>query len=290
MSSLVSYQRKPEWLKKKLPSSPCFGRTKSFLENKHLNTVCEEARCPNRWECFSKGTATFLIMGPYCTRDCRFCSVKHKRPEPLRDDELYGILEFIQKMSLNYVVITSVTRDDLQDGGASHFAKAIRLIKQNCPNVGVEVLVPDFLGKVSSLKRVLEENPDVFNHNIETVKSLYKKVRPGADYKRSIGLLKKSKELCPNIPTKSGIMVGLGETKKELIDTFYDLRYAEVDILTIGQYLRPTKKHIPVSRYYHPDEFVELEKIGKKMGFKQVISGVFVRSSYNAYDAFINLK
>ena len=193
-------------------------------------------------------------------------------------------------MSLNYVVITSVTRDDLQDGGASHFAKAIRLIKQNCPNVGVEVLVPDFLGKVSSLKRVLEENPDVFNHNIETVKSLYKKVRPGADYNRSIGLLKKSKELYPNIPTKSGIMVGLGETKKELIDTFYDLRYAGVDILTIGQYLRPTKKHIPVSRYYHPDEFVELEEIGKKMGFKQVISGVFVRSSYNAYDAFINLK
>ncbi|GAB6888464.1 hypothetical protein JCM13304A_19630 [Desulfothermus okinawensis JCM 13304] len=216
--------------------------------------------------------------------------MEHKKPVPLREDEPYGILEFIEKMSLKYVVITSVTRDDLEDGGASHFAKIIKLIKQNCPGVGVEVLVPDFLGNISSLKTVLEAKPDVFNHNVETVKRLYNKVRPGADYGRSIGLLKNAKDIAPDIPTKSGIMVGLGETIEELVETFFDLKNSGVDILTIGQYLRPTKRQVEVSKYYHPQEFIELERTGKKIGFKEVVSGVFVRSSYRAHETFINIK
>ncbi len=281
-------KRKPEWLKKRLPSSSSFGMTKKLLEMHKLNTVCEEARCPNRWECFSKRTATFLIMGPYCTRNCAFCSVGHKKPNPLRKEEISGILDFIKEMHLKYVVITSVTRDDLKDGGASHFVQIVKEIKKQHKGVKVEVLIPDFMGVLSSLEKVIDSGPHVLNHNIETVPRLYPSIRPKAEYTRSLGILRKSKELGCKI-VKSGLMVGLGETKEEIIRTLYDIKETGCDIITIGQYLQPTKKQVEVKKYYHPDEFLELHHIAKDIGFKEAISGVFVRSSYRAYDTFINI-
>lgn len=290
MQSTTQKTRKPSWLKKRLPTTPCFGRTKNFLDNRNLYTVCEEARCPNRWECFSKQTATFLIMGPYCTRNCKFCSVEKGSPIPLRNEEIEGIVEFVKKMGLNYVVVTSVTRDDLPDGGASHFATLVKRLKNKIPGIRVELLIPDFRGNLSALELVLKSNPDVLNHNIETVERLYEIIRPGADYQRSLNILKTSKELNPNIPTKSGIMVGLGETMDELVKTLNDLKNACVDIVTIGQYLRPTKHQIEVKKYYTPEEFEKLKEIGEKIGIKCVLSGVFVRSSYMANEVFNHIK
>lgn len=284
---VISYKkRKPSWLKKRLPNTPCFGETKSFLDNRKLYTVCEEARCPNRWECFSKKTATFLIMGPYCTRNCKFCSVKNSSPTPLRDNEIEGIVEFSKKMNLLYVVVTSVTRDDLPDGGASQFSKLVKRLKQEIPEIKVELLIPDFNGNISALEVVVRSNPDVLNHNIETVKRLYTHIRPDASYERSLTILQKTKELNPNIPTKSGIMVGLGETLNELVETLKDLKKAHVDIVTIGQYLRPTKNHVEVKKYYTPEEFQKLKEIGEEIGIKCVLSGPFVRSSYMANETF----
>ncbi len=281
--------RRPDWLKKKLPTTLSFGMTKNLLDKNGLNTVCEEARCPNRWECFSNKTATFLIMGPYCTRNCKFCSVEHRPPLPLNDNEIHGILEFTKKMSLKYVVVTSVTRDDLKDGGASFFAKLINFFKKRDPEVKIEVLIPDFKGDLPSLKMVVSASPNVLNHNIETVPRLYKHVRPRADYKRSLNLLKKAKEMDPSLVTKSGIMVGLGESWDEIIETLTHIRETGCDIITIGQYLQPTKRHMPVARYYHPEEFVQLGKIAKDIGFRGVVSGVFVRSSYRAYEKYMEI-
>jgi lipoic acid synthetase len=256
------------------------------LNEAELHTVCEEARCPNLGECFSKGTATILILGRICTRNCGFCAVENGIPAPLDESEPEKVAQAVKKMDLQYVVVTSVTRDDLPDGGASHFVKTIRAIRELNPEVKVEVLVPDFKGDLSSLIMVLKQYPDVLNHNIETIPRLYHEVRPQADYKRSLDLLKKSKESFPQILTKSGFMLGLGENEREALDLLRDLREVECDFLTIGQYLQPRSDRLPVVRYIPPEEFEEYKKIGKEMGFRSVASGPFVRSSFHASQMF----
>ncbi len=281
--------RKPSWLKKKLPSSYSFGFTKLFLDKHRLFTVCEEAKCPNRWECFSKKTATFLIMGPYCTRNCKFCSVKHAFPLPIRKEEIENIVKFVEKMNLKYVVITSVTRDDLEDGGAFHFTQLVKKLKENF-SVIIELLIPDFNGNLRALEEVVKSNPQVIGHNIETVERLYPKVRNRADYKRSLNVLREIKKMNSEILTKSGIMVGLGEKEEEIIKTLWEIKETGCDIITIGQYLQPTKNQLPVERYYHPEEFEKLSEIAKSIGFSKVISGPFVRSSYKAYETYLQLK
>jgi lipoic acid synthetase len=279
---------KPPWLKKRLPPYQDLFKIKSILDEGNLHTVCEEARCPNLGECFSKGTATLLILGRICTRDCGFCAVEHGTPVPPDEAESQKIAQAVKKMGLQYVVITSVTRDDLPDGGASQFAEMIRAIRTLGQKIKIEVLIPDFKGNLSSLKMVLRESPDVLNHNIETIPRLYPGVRPQANYRRSLDLLKKSKGLYPHRFTKSGFMLGLGETEQEVLELLRDLRGVECDFLTIGQYLQPKPDRLPVVQYIPPEEFEEYKKIGERMGFKAVASAPFVRSSFHASQMFEN--
>jgi len=259
---------------------------KGLLDGLNLHTICEAAHCPNIGKCFSNGTATFLILGDVCTRNCTFCAVKKGYPTPVDANETQHILEAVTKLGLNYVVITSVTRDDLPDGGASQFARTIKTLHENHQGVMVEVLVPDFYGSVEAIKTVVEAHPEVLNHNIETVPHLYPKVRPQADYSRSLELLSSVKDLDPTIVTKSGLMLGLGETKTEVIEVMSDLREANCDLLTIGQYLRPSPKHHPVVRFVSPEEFTEYRDIGKGMGFTEVASAPLARSSFKAAELY----
>ena len=275
--------RKPEWMRIRLSSSPKVQEIKSILRKNALATVCEEAACPNLNECFSGGTATFMIMGDICTRRCPFCDVGHGKPGPLDPEEPAHLADAIAEMGLKYVVVTSVDRDDLRDGGAQHFADCIREARARSPRLQVEVLVPDFRGRMEPALDILTAMPpDVFNHNLETISRLYRQARPGANYEWSLKLLKEYKARNSHIPTKSGLMVGLGETKEELLQTLDDLREHNVEMLTIGQYLQPSKDHLPVARFVHPDEFREYEEYADKIGFKQVASGPLVRSSYHA--------
>ena len=282
---------KPPWLKKQIPPIQDILRVQSILERATLHTVCEEARCPNLGECFSKGTATFLILGRICSRNCGFCAVEHGTP-PLPDRrEPENVARAIKEMGLQYIVITSVTRDDLPDGGASHYAEVIRAVRAMVKRTKVEVLIPDFLGDLTALDRVLKESPDVLNHNVETVPRLYPVVRPEANYPRSLHLLKRSKEHSPQILTKSGFMLGLGEDRSEVLNLMKDLREVQCEFLTIGQYLQPRSDRLPVLRYIPPEEFEEWRRIGEGMGFKAVASGPFVRSSFHASQMFEgNLK
>jgi lipoic acid synthetase len=277
--------RKPSWIRVKLPSGNAVESLKSRLRARELVTVCEEASCPNIHECFHKGTATFMILGEVCTRRCSFCDVAHGRPLPPDENEPAQLARTVKDMGLRYIVITSVDRDDLRDGGAGHFAESIRCTREAVPGIRIEILVPDFRGR-SKIDRALEilteTPPDVFNHNIETVEPLYRDVRPGADYRWSLQLLERFKERNPGIPTKSGIMLGLGETREQVEEALRDLRAHDVDMITIGQYLQPTVHHHPVLRYWEPREFDELAAYGYELGFTHMASGPLVRSSYHA--------
>ena len=275
--------RKPDWIRIRLPNSPEIARIKQVLRDNNLHTVCEEASCPNLPECFSKGTATFMIMGDICTRRCPFCDVGHGRPNPLDADEPKKLAKTIADMKLKYVVITSVDRDDLRDGGAQHFVDCIRETRALSPNIQIEVLVPDFRGRMDVAIAIMNETlPDVFNHNLETVPRLYKQARPGSDYQHSLTLLKMFKERHPNVLTKSGLMLGLGETDEEIVEVMKDMRAHNIDMITLGQYLQPSKHHHPVHRFVTPDQFKELGRIAKELGFSHVASGPLVRSSYHA--------
>lgn len=275
--------RKPAWIRIKMPLTADITRLKTTLRAHHLHTVCEEAACPNLGECFASGTATFLIMGDICTRRCPFCDVAHGRPLPLDPQEPVNLAATIAAMGLRYVVITSVDRDDLRDGGAGHFAACIEAIRQKQPAIDIEILVPDFRGRLEkALDAFTTAQPDVFNHNLETVPRLYPQVRPGADYHWSLQLLAHFKARHPVIPTKSGLMLGIGETYDEIVQVMADLRQHHCDMLTLGQYLQPSPHHLPVQRYVTPDEFQQLAASGYAMGFKNVASGPFVRSSYHA--------
>jgi len=283
-------KRKPAWIRSKILDTQIFFKTKEVVNKNKLNTVCQEANCPNITECWSKKHATFMIMGDTCTRGCAFCDVKTGKPNKLDLLEPRKISSAVKELNLNHVVITSVNRDDLNDGGGSHFKKVVIETKKVNSNTTIEVLTPDFLKKGNSFKKVLEAEPDVFNHNIETVPSLYLNVRPGSRYFASIKLLESVKSLKPNIFTKSGFMVGLGEKKNEILQVMDDLRTANVDFLTIGQYLQPSPKHYPLQRYYHPDEFEELKNIALSKGFLLVASSPLTRSSYHADEDFKKLK
>lgn len=275
--------KKPDWIKVKLPISEKFNEVKALLREHNLHTVCEEASCPNIGECFSKGTATFMIMGDICTRRCPFCDVGHGRPNPLNIDEPKEIAKSVKLLKLKYVVITSVDRDDLRDGGASHFAQCIKEIRELSPETQIEILVPDFRGRLDKALDILAATPpDVLNHNLETAPRLYKQIRPGSDYIHSLTLLKEFKTRCKNIPTKSGIMVGLGETDDEVRQVMQDMRNYDIDMITIGQYLQPSKHHAPVLRYMHPDNFKAIENFAYSIGFKHAAVGALVRSSYHA--------
>ena len=283
-------KKKPAWIKSKLLNSKEFFLTKSIVNQQKLVTVCEEANCPNITECWSKRHATFMIMGDTCTRACAFCDVKTGRPEKLDPFEPKKIALAVKRLNLRHVVITSVDRDDLKDGGSNHFYETIKTIRETNPETTIEVLTPDFLRKGDAYKKVLDAMPDVFNHNIETVPSLYLKVRPGSRYFSSLELLKNAKQINQEIFTKSGIMVGMGETKDEILQVMDDLRSANVDFLTIGQYLQPSVKHFPLQRYYDPKEFKDLEVIAKVKGFLLVSSSPLTRSSYHADEDFAKLK
>ena len=283
-------KKKPNWIRSKLINSKEFFLTKTIVNNNNLTTVCQEANCPNITECWSKRHATFMIMGDTCTRACAFCDVKTGIPKPLDKLEPIKIANAVKKLELRHVVITSVDRDDLEDGGSNHFSNVIIRTRQINPNTTIEVLTPDFLRKGDSYKKVLEAKPDVFNHNIETVPSLYLKVRPGSRYFSSLELLKNAKKIDKNIFTKSGIMVGLGETRDEILQVMDDLKAADVDFLTIGQYLQPSVKHFPLDRYYTPKEFEDLGTIAKAKGFLLVSSSPLTRSSYHADDDFAKLQ
>ena len=283
-------KKKPDWIRSKILNTKNFFITKEIVKKNNLHTVCQEAKCPNITECWSKRHATFMIMGDTCTRACAFCDVKTGKPEKLDPFEDIKIANTVKKLELRHVVITSVDRDDLDDGGSNHFKKVVETTRKKNPTTTIEVLTPDFLRKGESYKKILEANPDVFNHNIETVPSLYIKVRPGARYFASLELLKNAKKNNNKIFTKSGIMVGLGEEHNEIIQVMDDLRSADVDFLTIGQYLQPSVKHHPLERYYHPDEFKELELIAKSKGFLLVSSSPLTRSSYHADEDFTKLQ
>ena len=284
MMKIIS--RKPSWLKRRLPSGPEYEQTRRRLREGNLHTVCQEANCPNIFECFSQHTATFLILGDRCTRGCTFCAVQKGPKGPPDPDEPRRVAEAAAQMDLRYVVVTSVTRDDLSDGGARHYAQTIRALREVIAEVRIEVLIPDFQGDAAALELVLSAAPDVLNHNLETVPRLYSAVRPQADYLRSLELLDRSATIAPDIPTKSGLMLGLGESADEIEQALRDLRNARCRILTLGQYLQPSANHHPVERFVHPDEFNRWRKIGLDMGFDQVSSGPFVRSSYHAKDVF----
>ena len=274
---------KPEWIRIRHTNSSKVNELKKTLRSQNLFTVCEEAQCPNLSECFNHGTATFMIMGQICTRRCPFCDVAHGRPKPLDINEPQHLAKTISKMSLRYVVITSVDRDDLRDGGASHFKACIDEIRQKTPSVKIEILTPDFRGRVKKALDIFHDcPPDVFNHNLETVPSLYPKVRPGSDYQQSLELLNNFKEKHPHVKTKSGLMLGVGETQKQVINVLKDLRSHKVDMLTLGQYLQPSRHHLAVEEYITPNQFEEYKTIAKKLGFSQVASGPMVRSSYHA--------
>ncbi|HKA02360.1 MAG TPA: lipoyl synthase [Candidatus Solibacter sp.] len=275
---------KPDWLKVRAPGSPNYTRLKGLMRDLGLHTVCEEAQCPNIGECWHHGTATFMILGEVCTRACAYCAVSHGRPAPADPDEAARVGRAIETLGLTYVVITSVDRDDLPDGGAAIFADTIRETRARRPDCRIEVLIPDFQGKEASLRTVLDARPDVMNHNVETVPRLYRMARSGGRYSRTLELLDRSRRYAPEIPTKTGLMVGLGEEHDELVATFKDLRDANCQILTIGQYLRPSAQHAPMTRYYHPDEFRELKRIALDLGFVHVESGPLVRSSYHAHE------
>ena len=275
--------KKPEWIRAKLPTGQRFFEIKDILRSQKLHTVCEEASCPNIGECFSHGTATFMIMGDICTRRCPFCDVGHGRPSPLDPDEPKHLAESVAAMKLKYVVITSVDRDDLRDGGAQHFADCISAIRATSPSTQIEVLVPDFRGRLDLALDILTRTPpDVMNHNLETAPRLYKQARPGADYQHSLELLKQYKALNPKVATKSGIMVGLGETDEEVYEVLEDMRAHDIEMLTIGQYLQPSNGHLPVLRYVHPDQFKQYEDRAYEIGFKHAAVGAMVRSSYHA--------
>lgn len=278
--------KRPEWLRLSPVDHKVRGEMGRFLRGLDLHTVCESARCPNREECFGAGTATFMILGDVCTRNCTFCAVDKGGPLPPDPQEPEHIMEAVRRLNLRYVVVTSVTRDDLPDGGAGQFAEVIRTLRRYDPAVMVEVLVPDFQGLQASLQAVVEARPAVFNHNIETVPRLYPEVRPKANYQRSLDLLKQAKQLDAGLLTKSGLMVGLGESLNEIITAMQNLREAGCDFLTIGQYLQPSLKHHEVVRYVPPEEFAEYKKIGEKLGFAAVVSGPLVRSSFHAADTF----
>jgi lipoic acid synthetase len=275
---------KPEWLKVRAPGSENYLRLKGIMKELKLHTVCEEARCPNVGECWHHGTATFMILGDVCTRACAYCAVAHGRPGELDIAEPSRVAHAIEQMGLRHAVITSVDRDDLPDGGASMFAQTIRETRGRMPDCRIEVLIPDFQGDEAPLRAVLDAGPDVLNHNIETVPRLYRMARSGGRYPRSLELLERSSRYRPAIPTKTGIMVGLGEDVDEIVPVFDDLRQAGVSILTIGQYLQPTPRHAPMSRYYHPTEFAELKRLALDRGFRHVESGPLVRSSYHAHE------
>lgn len=278
------HPRKPEWLKIKLNTGENFKDIKKMMRGKTLHTVCEEAKCPNIFECWSNRTATFMINGSICTRACRFCAVTTGLPTELDLAEPQKVADAAEQMGLKHAVVTAVARDDLKDGGASLFAETILAIRKKLPLCSVEVLIPDFQGNWDSLKTVLEANPNILNHNIETVERLSDRVRSKAKYRRSLELLQQSKNLAPKIPTKSSIMIGVGETAEEVLQTMRDLRESGVNIVTIGQYLQPTKKHLQVQKYWHPDEFASFKDEGMKMGFDHVESGPLVRSSYHAHE------
>lgn len=275
--------RKPDWIRIKLQNSDKVANIKNLLREHKLHSVCEEASCPNLQECFSHGTATFMIMGDKCTRRCAFCDVGHGRPDPLDPEEPANLAKSVKVMGLKYVVITSVDRDDLRDGGASHFSACIKAVRDACPNITIETLVPDYRGRMDrALEATSVHLPDVFNHNIETVPRLYKAVRPGSDYQVSLTLLKTFKSRFPHIPSKSGLMLGLGETIDEVKAVLRDMREHNIDMLTLGQYLQPTRFHLPVERYVTPQEFMDLGDYAKSIGFTNVASGPLVRSSYHA--------
>lgn len=283
MTNTKEHLRKPDWLKIKINTSDSYKGLKKLMREKKLNTVCEEARCPNLHECWSeRQTATFMILGDTCTRGCRFCAVKTGLPNELDWGEPERVADSVKVMGLKHVVITAVARDDLADGGAAVFAETVRQVRKKNPGTTIEILPSDMKGDYESLHNLMSSGPDIFNHNIETVRRLTKRVRAIAKYDRSLELLKRVKEIAPDTPTKSSIMVGLGETKEEILEAMDDLLAHNVDIVTIGQYLQPTKKHLDVERYYHPDEFKELEEIALAKGFKHCKSGPLVRSSYHA--------
>ncbi len=283
--------RKPDWLKIKIPSGEDYLRVKKTLRTYNLNTVCEESSCPNVSKCWESGTATIMIMGNMCTRVCRFCDVSSGRPAPLDPDEPKRVAEAIKQWNLRYIVITSVCRDDLEDGGAAHFAKTIKSVKLSCPNTIVEPLIPDFNYDSDSIKKIIESEPEVVSHNIETVRRLSSKVRDSrATYDQSLSVLRKIKEINPKIYTKSSFMVGHGETKEEVIQTASDLKSANVDVITAGQYLQPSLNHLPVVEYVHPEKFASYQKIFEEMGFLHVVVGPFVRSSFQAADFIEKIK
>ncbi len=279
----ISVRRKPPWIRAKAPTGDRVRQLKAILRENNLFTVCEEASCPNLGECFSKGTATFMIMGDICTRRCPFCDVGHGRPNPLDNREPVNLAKTIRRMGLRYVVITSVDRDDLRDGGAQHFIDCIEQTRQLNPDIRIEILTPDFRGRMDTALEILAKSPpDVFNHNLESVPSLYKKVRPGSDYQWSLSLLKNFKQLYPQVPTKSGLMLGLGEEISEVKQVLRDMRAHNVNMLTLGQYLQPSLDHLAVERFVTPDEFDALGEFAYSLGFDQVASGPMVRSSYHA--------
>jgi lipoyl synthase len=278
----VSEGRKPAWLKVRAPGGPNYIRLKGLLREWNLHTVCEEARCPNIGECWEDATATFMILGDVCTRACGYCAIAHGKPTWEDREEPERIGRAVAGLGLDYVVITSVNRDDLADGGAAHWAATIRAVRRHAPACRVEALIPDFQGQADSLRAVMEARPHVLNHNTETVPRLYKLARHGGRYPRTLELFQRARAWDPTLITKSGIILGLGETREELVATMRDLRAVDVKILTLGQYLRPSPKHLPVARYYHPDEFAELAETGRALGFAHVESGPLVRSSYHA--------
>ena len=288
INPVLHRESKPEWIKVRLPSDPVFWSTKGLIDDLRLTTVCEEAQCPNRWECWSGGTATFMIAGDRCTRACGFCAVKTAKPLSLESDEPSRVAEATKRLGLNHVVITAVARDDLADGGAEHFSRTVTSTKESNPGVVIEILVPDFNGKNDALKVCMESEPHIFNHNLETVERLTKLVRSRAQYKRSLEVLKRAKEFANElgykVATKSGIMLGLGEAEDEVMKSMDHLLENNVTVLTLGQYLRPSEKHLPVVEYIHPDQFDRLKEVAEAKGFRHVASGPLVRSSYHAAD------
>ncbi len=288
IDSALHRERKPEWIKVRLPNNPKFWSTKSLVSDLRLHTVCEEAECPNRWECWSGGTATFMIAGDRCTRACGFCAVKTAKPFDLEDDEPQRVAEATKRMDLKHVVITAVARDDVADGGAEHFAQTIDAVRETNPGIIIEILVPDFNSKDDAIATVIEAAPHIFNHNIETVERLTPLVRSRAKYQRSLDVLKRAKEMSleqgRDIATKSGMMLGLGESEEEILKAMDDLRAHDVTVLTLGQYLRPSQKHLPVVDYIHPEKFTEYKEVAEAKGFTHVASGPLVRSSYHAAD------
>jgi len=285
--STTSVRQKPPWLKRRLPTGRTYENVRKLLDKNCLHTVCQEAKCPNQWECFSRETATFLIMGPCCTRTCRFCAVDHGSMSPLDPGEPARVAEAVKALNLEYVVVTSVTRDDLEDGGAGHFAATIFSIRKSNPGVRIEVLIPDFMGNQKAVDMVVEARPDVLNHNLETVKRLYPTVRPEAVYERSLALMKHARENAPvDLPIKSGMMLGFGETRQEILEALQDLLRHGCSLLTLGQYLQPSTSHLEVERFLPPEEFESLGEAALGMGFADVASGPFVRSSYQAKELF----